>query len=232
MVYMGSKARLAKHLAPIIQSYITPDTVGYLEPFVGGANMIQHIKHEKRYGSDINKYLIALLKYSQDLNNILPETISEEEYRKVKNNKDNYDDWYVGLVGFCATFGGKYFGGYARDSYDIVAKRIISLAKQRSSLHSINFKSLPFNDIRELKNFTIYCDPPYFGTTAYNFKSFNHEIFWDWVRDYSKNNIVLVSEYKAPNDFEVIFEKKVITKLTKDGTAYKPDVERVFKWKD
>ena len=37
---MGSKNRLSKYLAPIIQSYITDETKGYLEPFVGGANMI------------------------------------------------------------------------------------------------------------------------------------------------------------------------------------------------
>lgn len=36
MVYMGSKNRLSKELAPIIQSYITSETKGYLEPFVGG----------------------------------------------------------------------------------------------------------------------------------------------------------------------------------------------------
>ena len=38
MRYVGSKYKLSKDLAPIIQSYITNDTTGYLEPFVGGAN--------------------------------------------------------------------------------------------------------------------------------------------------------------------------------------------------
>lgn len=232
MVYMGSKARLVKYIAPIIQSYITKDTVGYLEPFVGGANMIQHIKHERRFGSDINKYLIALLKHVQDLDNQLPETISEEEYNKVKNNKDSYPDWYVGLVGFCATFGGKFFGGYARDSYDKVAERIRSLKKQRTEIQNISFKNLSFTDIKSLKNFVIYCDPPYFGTTAYTTKFFNSNEFWNWVRLYSKNNIVLVSEYKAPKDFEIIFEKDVTTKLAKEGSDYKQDTERLYKWKE
>ena len=48
MVYVGSKNRLSKELAPIIQSYITEDTKGYLEPFVGGANMIDKIQHPNR----------------------------------------------------------------------------------------------------------------------------------------------------------------------------------------
>ena len=36
MRYIGSKNRLSKDLAPIIQYYITENTKGYLEPFVGG----------------------------------------------------------------------------------------------------------------------------------------------------------------------------------------------------
>lgn len=47
MQYMGSKNRIAKELIPIIESYITSDTKGYLEPFVGGANMIDKIKFDK-----------------------------------------------------------------------------------------------------------------------------------------------------------------------------------------
>ena len=43
MQYVGSKGRLSKELAPIIQSYIKKDTRGYLEPFVGGANMIDKV---------------------------------------------------------------------------------------------------------------------------------------------------------------------------------------------
>ena len=65
MEYIGSKNRLSKELAPIIQSYITEETKGYLEPFVGGANMIDKIKCNKRIGCDIHEELIALLQYSQ-----------------------------------------------------------------------------------------------------------------------------------------------------------------------
>ena len=64
MQYMGSKNRFAKELVPIIQSYITEGTKGYLEPFVGGANMIDKINCSKKFGCDLNEYLIELLKYS------------------------------------------------------------------------------------------------------------------------------------------------------------------------
>lgn len=55
MQYVGSKNRISKELAPIIQSYITDETVAYIEPFVGGANMIDKIKHPTKIGSDIHK---------------------------------------------------------------------------------------------------------------------------------------------------------------------------------
>lgn len=52
MVYMGSKNRLSKDIVPIIQSYIDGGCKGYLEPFVGGANIIDKIKCNNKYGSD------------------------------------------------------------------------------------------------------------------------------------------------------------------------------------
>lgn len=115
MRYMGSKNRFAKELIPIIQSYITEDTKGYLEPFVGGANVIDKIKCTNKIGCDIHKQLIALLNKAKDDVDDIPDVISEETYKEVKNNKESYEDWYIGLVGFCASFGAKYFSGYARD---------------------------------------------------------------------------------------------------------------------
>lgn len=114
MRYMGSKVRLSKELAPIIQSYIDEtNAIGYIEPFVGGANMIDKIKCKKRYGFDTHRYLIALLQKAQTDISDFPNIITEELYNKVKNNKDNYEDWFVGLIGFCS-FGSKWFGGFRR----------------------------------------------------------------------------------------------------------------------
>lgn len=114
MRYMGSKARLSKELVPIIQSYIDEtNAVGYIEPFVGGANIIDKIKCDKRYGFDTHRYLIALLQKAQNDISDFPDIITEEVYNKVKNNKDAYEDWLIGLIGFCS-FGSKWFGGFRR----------------------------------------------------------------------------------------------------------------------
>ncbi len=65
MKYVGSKDKLSKYIAPILQSYITDNIKGYLEIFVGGANMIDKIKCNNKIGMDIHEELIELLKYSQ-----------------------------------------------------------------------------------------------------------------------------------------------------------------------
>ena len=90
MKYVGSKNRLAKELAPIIQKYIDDNKIErYIEPFVGGANMIDKIKCKKKIGIDIHEELIELLKYVQR-GGALPTTITEDEYINTRDNKDSY----------------------------------------------------------------------------------------------------------------------------------------------
>ena len=212
MQYVGSKNRLSKELAPIIQSYIKSDTKGYLEPFVGGANMIDKIQCSNKVGCDINEELIELLKYAQEFSDLLPTSITEEHYNEVKNNKERYEKYYLGLVGFCGSFGAKYFGGYARGNDDRNRQReaINNIKKQSINLHNIKFIHKNFLDIdmSKLKNYVIYCDIPYRGTTKYSTETFPYEEFYEWVRKLSIHNTVLISEYNMPDDFECIWSKE------------------------
>ena len=113
MKYMGSKARIAKHILPIMLKDRKPDQ-WWVEPFVGGANIIDKVDGN-RMGADSNKYLIALLQHCEkQLSRDLPSRIYEDEYNHVKSNKDLYSDFIVGHIGFNASFGSKWFGGYAR----------------------------------------------------------------------------------------------------------------------
>lgn len=221
MQYVGSKNKLSKELAPIIQSFIKSDTKGYLEPFVGGGNLIDKIEHDNKIGCDIHEELIELLKYSQL--NELPETVTEQEYKLVKDNKETYDKWYVGLVGFCASFGAKYFGGFARrynkdgTLFDVPKQAINSLRKQSKldNFKNVKFIHSSFLDlpIHKIHNHVIYCDIPYRDTTKYNTEAFSYEEFYDWVREIGKNNTVLISEYNMPDDFKCIWEKELKTSL-------------------
>lgn len=243
MKYMGSKSKIAKEIVPIIQNYIESNNIKtYIEPFCGGCNVIDKIVCETRKGFDKQKYLIALL---QNLNKLeeLPNFITKEEYSLVRtcyNNSDStYSDWYIGAIGFLASYNGRFFdGGYAgiriekngkeRNYFD-EAKR--NLIKQSKNLKDIEFENLDFREIKDVKNSLIYCDPPYFGTKQYNVsRDFDYDYFWDWVREMSKNNIVLVSEQTGPNDFEVIWEQDV--KRTLDYSKKLVVTEKLFKKKN
>ena len=234
---MGSKAKLAKYIVPIIQNEIdTNGSIYYMEPFVGGANIIDKIQCQNKIGYDINKYLIALLKQIQIDVSVFPKTITEEEYNKVKNNKDNYSDWYVGLVGFCASFSAMFFGGYARDKStgrDIPNEGIRNIIKQSPNLKDIHFEIKNYFNIDNIIGYTIYCDPPYFEKTSKRQKyegqnKFDENIFWDWCRKIGKNNTILISNYDAPNDFKCIFEKehRIFSKDAKKPIA----IERLYKY--
>lgn len=80
MKYMGSKSRIAKYIVPILQECIDSNHVTtYIEPFVGGGNVIDKIRCQERIGSDINPYLIALLKRVQEGKPLLDE-VSRDTY--------------------------------------------------------------------------------------------------------------------------------------------------------
>lgn len=210
MKYMGSKNRLAKELVPIIQRYI--DESGYdkyLEPFVGGANVIDKIKCNYKVGCDNHKYLIAFL---TALSNGYepPYDISEDDYKYIKTHQSEYSDEFLGYVGFQLAYGAMWFDSFRRDkqgkrNYALEAYR--NVLKQAPHLKDITFKCCDFRSIDDLTGYVIYCDPPYNGTAKYSTGKFPHEEFYDWCRKMSKENIVLVSEYDMPNDFECIWEK-------------------------
>ena len=242
MKYMGSKNRLSKELVRIINSYITEDTKGYIEPFIGGANIIDKIDYDNKIGRDIHPQLIALLSHVAETTEDIPLEITEEEYNKVKNNKESYDDWYVGLVGFCATYSAKYFGGYARSKKkdgtprNMSNEAIRNLLKQSPNLKDIKFECGDFREIDNISGYIIYCDPPYKGSTGYSdTNKFPYEEFYDWCREMSKNNVVLISEYWMPDDFECIWEKE--SKVNFDSNRNPNDdknkrIEKLFKLKE
>lgn len=211
MNYIGSKRRLAARIVPHIQEAIK--TTGfslYLEPFVGGANVIDKVDAPYRIGADNQRYLVALLSAAGGGERI-PETITREEYEAVRENKERYPEWYVGLVGFCASYKSKFFGGYANGVHtktgairNYTDESIRSLKRQREALSGIPFICCDYRDWLNVKNAVIYCDPPYRETTQYSSGLFDSDAFFDWCRAVAQNNVLIVSEYDAPEDFTSI----------------------------
>ena len=226
MKYMGSKNRIAKYLLPII---LKNRKLGqwYVEPFVGGANMIDKVSGN-RIGSDTNPYLIALLTALKDGWNP-PVSVTEEEYRHVKNNKELYSKKLVGYVGV-NSYGGKFFGGYRRDSMgrrNYWREHLNNINKQRLNLKGIVFFNKDYRDIELPNNSIIYCDPPYLDSTRYA-RQFDHGLFWEWCRcKYAEGHSVFVSEYDSPKDFVCVWRKKIVSSLTRN-TGSKKGVEKLF----
>lgn len=225
MKYMGSKSKIAKYILPYIHSYILCNNIElYIEPFIGGANMIDKVECKHKVGSDINKHLVALLNHVKDTTDDLPEDVDYELYQDVKANQESgkYEDWYIGAVEFLAGFNGRGFeasfakpvyeekadGSKSYRNYYQEAKR--NLIEQAPLLKDIDITCNNYDVYGDVKDALIYCDPPYENTKTYSRKNpFDHSKFWDWVRKMSKNNIVLVSEENAPDDFEVLWEQEV-----------------------
>lgn len=231
MKYMGSKNRIAKHLLPIILKDRRPDQ-WYVEPFVGGANMIDKVDGN-RIGSDSNKYLIALLQHCEkQLSHDLPSRIYEDDYNHVKNNKSVYSDFIVAHIGFNASFGSKWFGGYARPrkatgyDRDLVCGKN-ALIKKMPAVKGVRFIESSYSELDIPDCSIVYCDPPYANTTKYK-DDFNHDEFWQWCRDKTKEgHQVFISEYNAPDDFICVWHQELNVSVAKDG-KHKKAIEKLF----
>lgn len=112
---------------------------------------------------------------------------------------------------------------------DICNETIRNLVKQAPNLKDIKFDCRSFEQSAKVSNFVIYCDIPYRSSTKYATDDFPYERFYDWARETSKDNIVLVSEYWMPDDFECIWSKTL--KCTLDKNSRTDKVEKLFKWR-
>lgn len=246
MKYMGSKARIAKNIGPIIQKAIdTSSTEVYIEPFCGGLNLTTQINASKMYMLDANKYLISLWRYLQS-GGQLPQTVSREEYNECrkacKEGTDEYPDWYIGCVGFLASYNGRWYdGGYAQAGYEQLkngkqryrdyyteARTNVEEQWQQLKEKELIFRACDYRTIQP-QNAVIYCDPPYKNTKGYaNAKNFDYTSFWDTMRKWSTagNNVVYISEQSAPNDFKVVWQQEVCRSIKAQDK--KKAVERLY----
>ena len=228
MKYMGSKNRIAKHILPIMLKHRKSDMT-WVEPFVGGGNMIDKVEGS-RMGADINPYLIDGLIAIRDYLSYLPknsEEFTEDDYKSLKQS-DNYI--YKGYAGFAFSYGGKWLGGWCRDGKgirDYVREAYKNALNQSDKLKGVRLVEANYQDLNIPDNSLIYCDPPYYGTTKYK-TSFDHEVFWGWCRKKSKEgHVVFISEYAAPDDFKCLWKKKIVSSLTKQ-TGSKTGIEKLF----
>ena len=240
---MGSKSKYAKYIVPILQKCIDDNNITtYIECFVGGANIIDKIKCDKRIGYDRSDTLIALLTQAANNFDDVMKDGSRELWDKgkayVKDGRMPEDMTLaeIGAMEFFASFcNGGFPRGYAKntETRNYYNEAYRNMKEQAPQLAGIEFKCQNYWELDEnISGAVIYLDPPYANTKIYGYANqpkmdYNH--FWNWVRKISKRNYVFISEQTAPEDFEVIWEQEV-TRTTNKENNFKA-VEKLFKYK-
>ncbi len=207
MRYLGGKSRIAKRIAPHITN---TGRSHYVEPFVGGLAVLAEVVHafDGVVAADVHGDLIDMYRAIQQ-GWVPPSELSEDEYTRLRGEPPSPLRTFAG---FGASFGGKWWGGYARSpsrpsqNYASQTRNSLLKAKQRGCfaatvefVHKSVFEFDVPADV-DLSDFVIYCDPPYAGTTKYaNTGKFDHDAFWTTAKRWSNQGaLVIISEYTAP----------------------------------
>lgn len=224
MNYMGSKNKIVSGFLPILQQAVDScQTKAYFEPFLGGANVIDKITASVRVGADSNHYLIQLMRNLDKLEQ-LPDMLMREEYDRVrlayKNSTDEFPDWYTAMVGFFASYNGRFFtGGFGAFSHtkegirNYFLERKKNMIQQREFLKDVIFLQCDYHELPIPRGCVVYCDPPYQDTKQYQ-EEFDSSEFWKWAETLSKNGAdVYVSEESAPSNWKRVWSKDVTRTL-------------------
>ncbi len=236
MSYQGGKANLGKRIYTVlntVEEYFFEDqTVPYLEPFVGFCGVMKHFGRETtrtKYGYDSNKDIILMWEAIQK-GWKPPSRCSKKRYENLKNSVEHSAE--RGFIGVACSFGGIFYVGY-RGEQKFATKTVHSAERSKGVVLKIgeNIKNVHFkhSDYKQLnpKGYLIYCDPPYINNkyTQSKFFNFDHDEFWDTMRKWSCNNLVIISERIAPKDFKCIWEDK--RNITARGKVTK-QTEKLF----
>ena len=114
MHYQGGKYRFIKHITPIIQAEIDKHQARhFISPFCGACNIESAIVHTDKTCNDKNAYIIRMWQELQQ-GREFPSTVTEEQYKYVRDHKDE-DPALTGFIGAGCSYAGTWFHGYARD---------------------------------------------------------------------------------------------------------------------
>lgn len=227
MKYQGSKRLISKDLLKIILPNRNPGQV-WVEPFVGGGNMIDKVENP-RIGADVNQWAISALKSIRDNPHELPKDNTEftkDMFLELKSGKSHP---HKGFIGFCYSFGSKWFDSWAgsNDNRDYIKEAFNNAKNQSKYLQGIDFVACSYEKLEIPEKSLIYCDPPYYKKRGYKIP-FSHLEFWEWCRSMKKlGHDIYISEENAPDDFTCIFQKELKRSASRVVSQKKP-IEKLF----
>lgn len=193
MKYMGGKFSIRKPLAIEIRKFLSRDQP-FVDLFCGSCWVSVELNHSHTFCNDQHPYLMALWSALQQ-GWKPPSHVSKELYDYTKSHPD-FNPPLTGFIGFSCSFGGKWWGGYARGNRNYALESKNSLLRKIEILKHASFTNYSYDQF-PLPNerSVIYCDIPYKNTQEYMGTFFDHDQFYDWARGVAKDHTVLISEY-------------------------------------
>ena len=235
MRYFGGKQRISKPLSKFLNEQLK-EGQPFVDLFCGSCNVMINIKGDRlKIANDKHKYLIAMWKELQN-GWIPPKNLTQEEYQYIKANKDE-KPYLTGFVGFGCSFAGKWFGGFATSKdRNYCENAHNSTMKKLDNLQNVQFYNLDYSQVDIPKGSLVYCDIPYKNTTPYcknEVGVFNHEEFYQWVRENSPLYEIYISEYKqnVPKDFEIVWELQSKKDIRNSKGEQEGTIEVLMKYK-
>ncbi len=224
MRYLGGKSKIARRLAGAIRLGSVSNVV--IEPFCGGGSMTVAF-------SSMFDHVIAL-DVCPDLiimYNALkegwrpPATLSEDQYLGLRYAAPSP---LRAFAGFGCSFGGKWFGGFARSvGRDLAAESARNICKQSAHFGNVTFVCADYRSYVMPAGCAVYADPPYAGTTEYN-TQFNSSEFWEFAASWARTCDVFVSEYKAPPGWRPVLSISRTRDLKSKFTNAEIVMEKLF----
>ena len=153
-----------------------------------------------------------------------PNSISEEEYQYIRHLSPSA---LRGFVGFGSSFGGKWFGGYARqkgsDATTFPSRAAANLQKTIRGLpEDTRFIHCSYGDHSPGPGTVVYADPPYAtrGVEYSTSDGFDHLLFWKTMDQWVSNGVrVFVSEFHAPDHWEPLVVSRQTLTLSSNSPA-------------
>lgn len=100
--------------------------------------------------------------------------------------------------------------------------------QQLGQLEQLKIYHKDYTYFSNVKNGIFYLDPPYeHSIKPYSAGLKNYEDFYKWCKSVNKNNIVLISGYEMPDDFECVYEFKK-SKSTLQSGVHPEKFEKLF----
>lgn len=216
MRYLGGKARQSKHIVAAIDG-LHPNFDTYVEPFCGAlwsaCAVMEAFPGRKYILNDINPYLMTMWRAGMGGWDP-PGHVTEADYEFYRKNKPA-DDPMTAYMGFAWSFGGKFFGGLAREnaSFEVfqsshpqcpsTTKKMNMLRQNDVTLLCGDYQLVPIDH-----GSMIYLDPPYAGRTKQTSTNaaIDQGAYRIWSESLATESVVVATEFENSHRWQLMHD--------------------------